>query len=1286
MGRFSLGRGSASVLPPVLLLRKVVVLLFSVTLVASIAAIIAPRSAVAEPGAKTPSGSWIDAGWAGQAEVLDGPEGSSGVIELDWEAEADAVTGQSFELRLPSTLVPVDPDAEVQMEDAEGYLGATGTWTQSGTGVAVLRAELEQDGTVTTDAGDSVVLSGTAELEVTWSPSAVESLSVGEHTLTLRGPGFDGEGKITLEARYRAEDRTSTSTSSTPDATEEVDADEATSSPEDEVETAPIESRDESDHLREREPAELTADEPVAAGVAGVLEMLSGLSGAGVSPMQAVAGIPGVNEPIAASNGATPWADVPFAPSANPPFPDSCGMDATIVMDTSGSMSTADMNDSKHAASVLARILQGTQSTVRIVTFAATSPSGGNSGVSMERMSVNTQQAEIQANINKVRRTGLLAGDGTFYHRAFEQVLNDPGDVAMFITDGGHRTIKPNYDFTTTTQRNRIAEWVAPANAVKDGGTRIVPLGIDNGNDFQTFRPANETRAWVPPFWWMVRGADNLSVLDRDYYVAESADLLESVMIEAATQGCVGSLNLTSMERLRNGSKVNTGGFGYTVGGSGFTTDPAGETVTNAEGHGVIRILEGNGQATVTQAPREGYTMISVACENNLTGVSIPVTRSGDSFTLPLSDLAFVSCTVVNEKFYQAASMMWTKVDSQTGALLGGSEWALVGPSWTDSRSITDCVADSDSECTGYDRDAREGHFLVEGLPEGGYLFQETKAPEGYAQNSSFTTHTLVEGQSLDLGAIENVSIYGSVKWSKVDGDDMSKRLGGSIWYLGGTYGSEDGFFVEDCIADSAAECTGRDIDPRPGEFLVTGLETDHFDGFGHYRGLEYLPPFGYHFFVDAPFLTEFIAMISPGQTSVAQEVDPQGNNHMVVDGQVLNYKETDVRDVTWSKVAAHDNDLRLAGSEWELTFLTEFWAQVDENELAGMGMDPYQVLTIQDCVASTEADCTGLDTDPRAGEFKVAGAPYGQYQLVETVAPVDYELDSQVRTIQVPATTSFGAIQNTTAMGALAFSKVDSEDQDLRLAGSVWEMTALDTEGNPSGPAVRIEDCIAATAADCAGPDTNPLAGEFLIGDLLYGEYRMVEIVAPAGYVLPDTTSSTFEITEALVTGVIENDKQPELGDVAWSKVAAQDTDLRLAGSEWDLTPVDRNGEPSGPTLQIQDCVADNASDCTGLDTDQRAGEFQIGDLPQGSYRLVETAAPAGYMLDDEPRNIEITPGTTLGAIENRERPSLLIPLTGGMGADRFLLIGGLLAALAAAGVVWRHRHMQQQQELSAG
>ena len=112
--------------------------------------------------------------------------------------------------------------------------------------------------------------------------------------------------------------------------------------------------------------------------------------------------------------------------------------------------------------------------------------------------------------------------------------------------------------------------------------------------------------------------------------------------------------------------------------------------------------------------------------------------------------------------------------------------------------------------------------------------------------------------------------------------------------------------------------------------------------------------------------------------------------------------------------------------------------------------------------------------------------------------------------------------------LGSVLWEKVDVLGNAL--SGSEWELTGPGETAPKS-----IEDCIAASAADCTDLDIDPAAGAFKIKSLEWGVYALKETKAPAGFIL-DSTVKTFTIGGAAPAQMIwdfdpiENEQQPGL------------------------------------------------------------------------------------------------------------------------------------------------------------
>ncbi|MGD2204267.1 SpaA isopeptide-forming pilin-related protein [Microbacterium maritypicum] len=92
------------------------------------------------------------------------------------------------------------------------------------------------------------------------------------------------------------------------------------------------------------------------------------------------------------------------------------------------------------------------------------------------------------------------------------------------------------------------------------------------------------------------------------------------------------------------------------------------------------------------------------------------------------------------------------------------------------------------------------------------------------------------------------------------------------------------------------------------------------------------------------------------------------------------------------------------------------------------------------------------------------------------------------------------------------------------RLSGSEWELTPVDANDAPTGAAVAVVDCVAASATDCTGADIDPVAGVLTIDPLVDGRYRLVETRAPAGFQLDSTPRFVTVLGATTLDQPIEN------------------------------------------------------------------------------------------------------------------------------------------------------------------
>ena len=169
----------------------------------------------------------------------------------------------------------------------------------------------------------------------------------------------------------------------------------------------------------------------------------------------------------------------------------------------------------------------------------------------------------------------------------------------------------------------------------------------------------------------------------------------------------------------------------------------------------------------------------------------------------------------------------------------------------------------------------------------------------------------------------------------------------------------------------------------------------------------------------------------------------------------------------------------------------------------------------------------------------------------------------------------------------------------------------------------------------------------------LPYGEYSLVEVQAPYGYALDKTpvafsvSSENAEKENSLTIVKVEKQNTAQKGRISVQKTGDIFTSVNMASSAYTdengelvvnsttYTPVFADGDLSGAVFQViavEDIVTLDgttrayAGDVVSEITTDENGYAETEPLYLGKYEVREIKAPYGYVLNNEPKDVELT------------------------------------------------------------
>lgn len=254
---------------------------------------------------------------------------------------------------------------------------------------------------------------------------------------------------------------------------------------------------------------------------------------------------------------------------------------------------------------------------------------------------------------------------------------------------------------------------------------------------------------------------------------------------------------------------------------------------------------------------------------------------------------------------------------------------------------------------------------------------------------------------------------------------------------------------------------------------------------------------------------------------------------------------------------------------------------------------------------------------------------PYGLYVVKEqategydTLKPFEVMIDENEKVY-------FYNIYNDTLKAELNIYKTDTET-GKRIPASGIEFKIKDSKGNFIKQTVtypeKYETDVFITKEDGSVHLPEPL---------IYGEYKIVEIKAPYGYVLKDE-EIPFTVDGSTTEIFMNFDNQAQKGQITIEKYGEQfvNADFRLTEYGMMYSPIYENKLLSGITYEIrakEDIVGEegtvwfNKGDLVETLTTDDEGKITSSKLPLGEYTIQEIETLEGFVLDSTVYEVKI-------------------------------------------------------------
>lgn len=483
--------------------------------------------------------------------------------------------------------------------------------------------------------------------------------------------------------------------------------------------------------------------------------------------------------------------------------------------------------------------------------------------------------------------------------------------------------------------------------------------------------------------------------------------------------------------------------------------------------------------------------------------------------------------------------------------------------------------------------------IIPEKLLKGTYYIKEIEAAEGYLHSDALIPFQIDSSTVNDYGHPHDVYFEDAAARGKLVLTKRDTTTDGVITSAPATY---EIYANEDIVTQDGTVRAHKDelVDTIT---TVNGVATSKQLYIGSYRAVEVQAPTGY------------LLDTQPINFEITYGGDMNGVADKDTYTRVDAYDEPVYGAISVTKLDAETNSPVLASG-------ISFTVRAAENIVGGDGHIWHAKGATVAKIETDERGIASTDTTLRLGKYEVVetSAPYG-YVLDSTPVPIEIEYVNQ----HTPIVTATGTKSDKASNTDFRIAKLDRETFK-----SVW-VPGCEIGIYAAENIMRGDGSVWATANQFIGSATTDESG-YAVSDLnlLCGKYYFKELRAPNGYVLDKDRVYNIEATwdggvnEHQILAASISDI-PSKGVITFTKADAETgKSIPVAGIRAEVYANEDIVTGDGTVRAHKDDLV------ASLVTDE-AGFAQTGELYLGSYRVIETFAPEGYLINETPVDIEL-------------------------------------------------------------